>query len=76
MRPAYAPPQYKFCARPDAAAVTEDSPMDRIVSQLARRPSLMLGGMVVLGVLEFVALQRSQRQIRRQQHQQALRAAA
>lgn len=49
--------------------------MDRIVSQLARRPSLMLGGMVVLGVLEFVALQRSQRVLRRQQHQ-ALRAAA
>lgn len=41
--------------------------MDRIVARIARRPSLMIGGMVVLGMLEFVALQRSQRQLRRQQ---------
>ena len=40
--------------------------MDRIVNRLARRPSLVLGGMVVLGMLEFVALQRSRRRLRRQ----------
>lgn len=40
--------------------------MDRIVSRLTRHPSLVIGGMVVLGVLEFVALQRSQRTLRRQ----------
>jgi hypothetical protein len=34
--------------------------MDSIVRKLASRPSVVLGGMVLLGVLEFVALQRSQ----------------
>ena len=34
--------------------------MDSIVRKLASRPSMILGGMVLLGVLEFVALQRSQ----------------
>lgn len=39
--------------------------MDRIVKKLSLRPSVVLGGMVLLGVLEFVALQRSQRLSRR-----------
>jgi hypothetical protein len=34
--------------------------MDQLVRKLVRRPSVVLGGMVLLGVLEFVALQRSQ----------------
>lgn len=38
--------------------------MDTIVRKLAHRPSVILGGMVLLGMLEFVALQRSQWKVR------------
>lgn len=38
--------------------------MNDIVRKLSLRPSVILGGMVVLGMLEFLALQRSQRQAR------------
>lgn len=41
--------------------------MDRIARRLAQHPGLVLGGVVMLGVLEFVALQRSQRASRRRQ---------
>ncbi|WP_293373303.1 hypothetical protein [Nevskia sp.] len=39
--------------------------MARIARKLALHPGLILGGVVVLGMLEFVALQRSQRASRR-----------
>lgn len=39
--------------------------MKGMVRKLSLRPSVILGGMVVLGMLEFVALQRSQRMSRR-----------
>lgn len=45
----------------------EESSMERLVSRIARRPMLVLGGVVVLGMLEFVALQRSRRRLLRQQ---------
>ena len=51
--------------RETARLLKEITAMDHIVKTLSRRPSLMLGGVVLLGVLEFVALQRSQRQRRR-----------
>lgn len=38
--------------------------MTGMVRKLSTHPSIILGGMVVLGMLEFVALQRSQRQAR------------
>lgn len=38
--------------------------MDRIARKLAHHPGVVLGGVVVLGVLEFVALQRAHRRRR------------
>jgi hypothetical protein len=48
--------------------------MDSIVRKLSRRPSVVLGGMVLLGVLEFVALQRSQWLNRREHGEPSLAA--
>jgi len=45
----------------------EDRHMARIVQKIAQHPGVVLSGVVVLGVLEFVALQRSQRANRRRQ---------
>ena len=42
--------------------------MDRIARKLAHHPGVVLGGVVVLGVLEFVALQRAQRANRRRRN--------
>lgn len=50
--------------------------MARIVKKLVRHPGLVLGGVVVLGVLEFVALQRSQRADRRRKPDALARRAA
>lgn len=44
--------------------------MDNIVRKLSFHPSVVLSGMVLLGVLEFVALQRSQRGRRSKQAEQ------
>lgn len=49
--------------------------MDHIARKLAHHPGLVLGGMVVLGVLEFVALQRAQR-VHRRRHREPERQAA
>lgn len=47
--------------------------MTGMVRKLSTHPSIILGGMMVLGMLEFVALQRSQRQARHsKQAQEAL----
>ena len=43
--------------------------MDRIARKLAHHPGIVLGGAVVLGVLEFVALQRAQRASRRRRRE-------
>lgn len=39
--------------------------MNKIVRKLGMHPSVILSGVVVLGMLEFVALQRSQRAMKR-----------
>lgn len=50
--------------------------MARIVQKIAQHPGVVLSGVVVLGVLEFVALQRSQRASRRAKPEAAARRAA
>lgn len=35
--------------------------MEKLVRTIGNRPAIVFGGVVLLGVLEFVALQRSQR---------------
>jgi len=50
--------------------------MERIARKLAHHPGVLLGGVVVLGVLEFVALQRAQRASRRRKPEALAREAA
>lgn len=40
--------------------------MNKLVRKLSQRPSIVLGGVLMLGVLEFVALQRSRPRRRRE----------